>query len=158
MHTYTTQSQDSPSRGAVIGHTNVGSHAQSQARIFRRERTTMNVAGVSTTPQDHFSAHKTDTETHHGRPGFTGKNYRMHNITTTYIKIHSVMRTMKPQNVMYRSTKPGHNHIQYKIMQWHDRRRPHASQWPKPTYHHSPLMESVRPEHEPIPKPELSIS
>ena len=46
------------------------------------------------------------------------------------------MHTIKPQNVMYRSTNPGHNHIQYKIMQWHDRRCPHASQWPKPTYQH----------------------
>ena len=36
---------------------------------------------------------------------------------------------------MYRSTNLGHDHIQYKTMQWHDHRRPHASQWPKPAYH-----------------------
>ena len=36
---------------------------------------------------------------------------------------------------MYQSTKTqGHDHIQYKIMQWHDCRRPHGSQWPKPAY------------------------
>ena len=33
-----------------------------------------------------------------------------------------------------------------------------ASQWRKPVYHHSLLTESARPEHEPIPKIELSIS
>ena len=27
-------------------------------------------------------------------------------------------------------------HTQYKIIQWHDCRRPHASQWPKPAYHY----------------------
>ena len=37
-HAYTTQSQDSPSRGAVIGHTNTSSQAQSQARIPKREK------------------------------------------------------------------------------------------------------------------------
>ena len=71
------------------------------------------------------------------------------------------MRTIKPQNVnvMYHRTKTqGHSHTKYKISQWHDRWRPHASQWPKPAYHHSPLTESARPEHEPIPKPELTIS
>ena len=36
---------------------------------------------------------------------------------------------------MYRSTNPGHSYTKYKIIQWHDRRRPHASQWPKPAYH-----------------------
>ena len=77
-----------------------------------------------------------DTETSHGRVEFTKEwiNYKLRNITTTYIKVYTLMRRIKPQNVMYRSTHPGHNHIQYKIMQWHDRRRPHASQWPKPAY------------------------
>ena len=37
------------------------------------------------------------------------------------------MRTIKPQNVMYQSTNLGHNHTQYKTMQWYDRWRPHAS-------------------------------
>ena len=63
------------------------------------------------------------------------KNYKMRNITTTYIILHSLVRTIKPQNVMYQSTDPGHNHTQYKTMPWHDCRRPHASQWPNPAYH-----------------------
>ena len=96
----------------------------------------------------------------HGRAEFTQRtNYKMRDITTTYIIKHSVMRTLKPQNVLYQSTNPGTRAIlKYKIIQWHDRWRPHASQWPKPTYHHSPLTESARPEHEPILKPELSNS
>ena len=47
------------------------------------------------------------------------------------------MRTIKPQNVMYQSTQTqGCNHNQYKTIQWHDCWCPHASQWPKPAYHH----------------------
>ena len=65
-------------------------------------------------------------------------NYKMHNITTTYIIIHSSLRTIQPQNVMYGNTNPGHNHTQYKIVQWHDRWRPHSSQWPKPAYQLQP--------------------
>ena len=68
------------------------------------------------------------------------------------------MGAIKHQNVMYQNTNPGHNHTQYKTMQWHDRRCPHASQLPKPAYHHSPLTENSRPKHKPIPKPELTNS
>ena len=50
------------------------------------------------------------------------------------------MCSIKPQNVMYQSTNPGHSHTQYKTMQWHDRRCPHASQWPKPAYQMFALM------------------
>ena len=58
------------------------------------------------------------TQRHTRRAEFTQTmNYKMRNITTTYIKIHSVMRTIKPQNVIYRSTNPGHDHTQYKIIQ-----------------------------------------
>ena len=66
----------------------------------------------------------------------------MCNITTTYIRIHSLMRTIKPQNVMYQSTNPEHNHTQYKTMQWHDHRCPHASQWPKQC-----IINNSRPGH-----------
>ena len=71
---------------------------------------------------------------HRDHTGELNYNYKLC-ITTAYIMVHSLIRTIKPQNVKYRSTNPGHNHIKYKIIQWHDRWRPHASQWPKPTYH-----------------------
>ena len=54
------------------------------------------------------------------------------------------MRTLKPQNVIYQSTNPGHSHKKYKMIQWHDRRRPHASQWPKPAYQSACLLWHVR--------------
>ena len=116
------------------------------------------VTGASTTPQDRFLAHRTGHETRQGESNSQGMNYKMRNITTTNIIVHSLMRAIKPQNVMHWSTNPGHNHTQYKTMQWHDRRHPHASQWPKPAYHHSPITESAHPEHEPIPKPKLTKS
>ena len=118
--------------------------------------TSHNVAccGGSATPQDRFRLTRTNTGDHTGKLSY---NYKMC-ITTAYIMVHPLIRTIKPQNVKYRSTNPGHNHIKYKLMQWHDRWCPHASQWPKPAYHHSPLTKSARSEHEPIPKPELTIS
>ena len=92
-----------------------------------------NVAGASTNPQDRFRLTKRTPETTQENRIHQRMNYKIR-ITTTYIIVCSLMRTIKPQNVVYRRTNPGHNHTKYIIMQWHDRRRPHASQWPKLAY------------------------
>ena len=51
-------------------------------------------------PAGSFSAHKTDTEPHKENPIHNERiNYTMR-ITATYVKIHSLMCTIKPQNVV----------------------------------------------------------
>ena len=101
------------------------------------------------------------TETH------TGARIQMKNLTNykcaynhIYNKHTSLFITahhLTTINVLAYKTQ-GHDHFQYEQCQWHDRWRPHASQWPKPAYHHSPLTESARPEHESIPISELTVS
>ena len=116
--------------------------------------------GVLPPRQDRFRLSNGHTETHTGEQNSATMDYKLQSAPHYNHKYkHIIMRTIKPQynvNVTYKNprTRP------YKIqtMQWHDRWRPHASQWPKPAYHHSPLTESARPEHEPIPKSELKNS
>ena len=120
------------------------------------------VAGDSPPRQDRFRLSRTDTETPLARETeFTQliTNYKVRHIITTYTDIQLCAQLNHKCNVNVSPYKnPRTRPYSIQIMQWHDRWRPHASQWPKPAYHHSPLTESARPEHEPIPKSELTIS
>ena len=64
------------------------------------------------------------------------KELQMRNITTTYIIVCPLMRTINHKINILKYKNPRTRPHLIQIMQWHDRWRPHASQWPKPAYHY----------------------
>ena len=63
-------------------------------------------------------------------------NYKVRHIITTYTDIQLCAQLNHKCNVNVSPYKnPRTRPYSIPIMQWHDRWRPHASQWPKPAYH-----------------------
>ena len=85
-----------------------------------------------------FSSTRTDTETPNGSQNSHKQITKLQSAPHYNHKYkHTIMRTIKPHNCnvnvsTYKNPRTQPYSIQ--TMQWHDRWRPHASQWPKPAY------------------------
>ena len=105
------------------------------------------VAGDSPPRQDRFRLTERTRETHTRETEFTQliTNYKVRHIITTYTDIQLCAQLNHKCNVNVSPYKnPRTRPYLIQIMQWHDRWRPHASQWPKPAYHTCSLKPTLR--------------
>ena len=119
--------------GAQTGRSPGGGWTEAEPPALRNQM----LWGIPPPRQDRFRLSRTDTETHTWETEFTQliTNYKVRHIITTYTDTQLCAQLNHKCNVNVSPYKnPRTRPYSIQIMQWHERWRPHASQWPKPAY------------------------